>query len=95
MRSTETPLTLYRGETSGLWYTTQLQSAHEHQYVESARRAATCTEPGWVEYACTVCGGTYRDTLAPLGHAFHDKASAACAQEATCTEPAAMPSVRR
>ena len=88
VRSTETPLTLYRGETSGLWYTTQLQSAHEHQYVESARRAATCTEPGWVEYACTVCGGTYRDTLAPLGHAFHDKASAACAQEATCTEPA-------
>ena len=88
VRSTETPLTLYRGETSGLWYTTQLQSAHEHQYVESARQAATCTEPGWVEYACTVCGGTYRDTLAPLGHAFHDKASAACAQEATCTEPA-------
>lgn len=41
VRSTETPLTLYRGETSGLWYTTQLQSAHEHQYVESARRAAT------------------------------------------------------
>lgn len=41
-----------------------------------------------MEYACTVCGGTYRDTLAPLGHAFHDKASAACAQEATCTEPA-------
>lgn len=53
VRGTETPLTLYRGEDSGLWYTTLLQSAHVHQYVESACQAATCTEPGWVEYACT------------------------------------------
>ena len=88
VRGTETPLTLYRGEDSGLWYTTLLQSAHVHQYVESACQAATCTEPGWVEYACTACGSTYRDTLNPLGHAFHDKASAVCAQAATCTEPA-------
>ena len=88
VRGTETPLTLYRGEDSGLWYTTLLQSAHVHQYVESACQAATCTEPGWVEYACTACGSTYRDTLNPLGHAFRDKASAVCAQAATCTEPA-------
>ena len=88
VRGSETPLTLYRGEDSGLWYTTQLQPAHEHTYTESARQAAGCTEPGWVEYACTVCGSTYRDTLDPLGHAFHDKASAVCAQAATCTAPA-------
>lgn len=88
VRGTQTPLTLYHGEDSGLWYTTALQAAHEHRYAESGRQPATCTAPGWVEYACTVCGSTYRDTLDPLGHAFHDKASAVCAQAATCTEPA-------
>lgn len=88
VRNTQTPLTLYHGEDSGLWYTTALHAAHEHRYAESGRQPATCTAPGWVEYACTVCGSTYRDTLDPLGHAFHDKASAVCAQAATCTEPA-------
>lgn len=49
---------------------------------QPARRPVGSSMPG------TVCGSTYRDTLDPLGHAFHDKASAVCAQAATCTEPA-------
>lgn len=88
VRGDETPLTLYRGEDSGLWYTTVLQTAHDHRYAESGRQAATCTESGWVEYTCAVCGGTCRDELKPLGHAFGGEASDVCAQPATCTEPA-------
>lgn len=88
VRGTQTPLTLYHGEDSGLWYTTALQAAHEHRYAESGRQPATCTAPAGSSMPGTVCGSTYRDTLDPLGHAFHDKASAVCAQAATCTEPA-------
>ena len=52
---TKTPLTVYRGETSSLWYTTQ-PKMHDHQLVETGRREPTCTMSGWIDFRCTICG---------------------------------------
>ena len=84
----ETALTLYHGEDSGLWYTTALAADHEHQYAESARQAATCTQEGWVEYTCVLCQASYRETLSVLGHSFTGKASGEMVKAADCTHPA-------
>ena len=63
----KTPLRVYRGETSNLWYTTRPQM-HKHMDSETARQAPTCTQEGWVEFRCGICSETRRETLAPLGH---------------------------
>lgn len=63
---TKTPLTVYRGETSSLWYTTQ-PKMHDHQLVETAvasrlapcragstsaaRSAANCAASRWSRWA--------------------------------------------
>ena len=64
---TKTPLTVYRGETSSLWYTTQ-PKMHDHQLVETGRREPTCTMSGWIDFRCTLCGELRRQPLEPLGH---------------------------
>ena len=64
---TKTPLTVYRGETSSLWYTTQ-PKMHDHQLVETGRREPTCTMSGWIDFRCTICGELRRQPLEPLGH---------------------------
>ena len=64
---TKTPLTVYRGETSSLWYTTQ-PKMHDHQLVETGRREPTCTMSGWIGFRCTICGELRRQPLEPLGH---------------------------
>ncbi len=89
MNTQQTALTLYRGEDSGLWYTTSPTVAHAHDYVKSAGQAATCTQPGWAEYACSVCGASYREeTASALGHSFTSCASDQEAKPADCTHAA-------
>ncbi len=45
----------------------------------------TCTDPGYIEYVCTVCGHTYTDNEVPaLGHDYGD---AACGTIASCQRP--------
>lgn len=81
-------IVLYRGDNSSMWYTTVPVSDHEHNYVESARQEASCDTAGWIEYSCSVCGISYREEVAALGHSFTTKASAEEAEAATCTAPA-------
>ena len=56
---TKTPLTVYRGETSSLWYTTQ-PKMHDHQLVETPP-ANTTLLPGYSRSAFSVAR-----TMAPM-----------------------------
>lgn len=49
-----------------------------HEYAVSSERQATCTEKGSVVYTCALCGDSYSQTLAALGHDY---------SKVTCTEP--------
>lgn len=40
---------------------------HEHNYRETNRVEPTCTEDGYIEYACD-CGDTYREPIPATGH---------------------------
>ena len=42
---------------------------HEHDYQQTGRLEATCTEDGYIEYTCD-CGDNYRDTLPATGHSW-------------------------
>lgn len=53
---------------------------HEHNYVESNKTEATCTNPGSITYTCE-CGESYQDSIEPLGHKF----KVIEGKEATCT----------
>ena len=37
-----------------------------HEFTETARQEPTETEEGWIDYTCTRCGETKRETLPPL-----------------------------
>ena len=50
------------------WYSGEIEG-HEHNYVESVYREATCTSDGIMNYACS-CGSTYKETIPALGHAY-------------------------
>ncbi len=41
-----------------------------HDWVETDREDATCTENGYVDYECSKCGETKTEILAALGHNF-------------------------
>lgn len=47
-----------------------LSPNYQHDYVETSRVDATCTEPGAVTYTCSICGDTYTDSIPALGHAW-------------------------
>ncbi|MBR0415238.1 MAG: hypothetical protein IJI67_09235 [Clostridia bacterium] len=48
------------------------EQTHEHSYQLIASHEPTCTEGGYKEYRCSVCGDTYKqDTLPALGHDDH------------------------
>ena len=49
-----------------------------HEYAVSSEQQATCTEKGSVVYTCALCGDSYSQTLAALGHDY---------SKVTCTEP--------
>ncbi|MBS5022384.1 MAG: hypothetical protein KH054_04455, partial [Firmicutes bacterium] len=46
---------------------------NDHKYTAEdiiASQPATCTENGWVEYKCSVCGETIREDIKATGHAY-------------------------
>ena len=43
---------------------------HEHQWTESKRMPADCTQEGMIVYECLGCGEIRNERISPLGHAF-------------------------
>ncbi len=56
-------------------------SSHEHSYVETVAKAATCTEAGLKTFTCE-CGDSYTETVPAVGH----KEVVLGGKPATCTE---------
>ena len=57
---------------------------HEHEYVDQTK-SATCTEPGYTQKVCSICGAVLegsRTEIQALGH----KLTKTESKEATCTE---------
>ncbi len=57
-------------------------SDHEHDYVGTVVKTATCTETGLNSYTCSYCEHTYTEEIPALGHT----PEVLKAVEATCTE---------
>ena len=59
----------------------------EHEWAETDRVEPTCTEDGYIEYTCTKCSETKKETLKALGHEFiHEAEYEIDRVEPTCTE---------
>ncbi len=58
--------------------------AMEHLYSEE-RFEPTDTEDGYIEYTCSVCGDTYRETLPATGNSCSHSYKSSVTTEATCT----------
>jgi len=52
------------------WYSGEIEG-HEHEYVASVYRAATCTSEGIMNYTCS-CGSSYKETIPATGHSLGD-----------------------
>ncbi|MBR5515203.1 MAG: InlB B-repeat-containing protein, partial [Clostridia bacterium] len=50
------------------WYSGEIEG-HEHEYVGTVYREATCTSEGIMNYVCS-CGSTYKETIPAQGHAW-------------------------
>jgi hypothetical protein len=57
--------------------------AQGHSYVEKITKEPDCEKEGAAKYTCSVCGDTYEETLAELGH---DYSIDIVIKEATCLE---------
>ena len=58
---------------SGELYTicnTIMQRGCKHEYAKEVITAATCTAAGQVKYTCGLCGDSYTETVAALGHKY-------------------------
>ena len=53
---------------------------HEHDYQQTERVEPTCTEDGYIEYACD-CGDSYRETLPATGHSWGEWTTAEDGEE--------------
>ena len=49
-----------------------------HNYVETERVDATCTEDGYVVYTCQYCGDSYTEVLEAIGHNYVDDTCENC-----------------
>lgn len=61
--------------------TLTINCEHNYQLVEDV--APTCTEDGYKKYKCSVCGDSYTEKVAALGHAWDD---GVVTTQPTCTE---------
>ena len=59
------------------------QPTHEHSYVASVTKDATCTKAGIRTYTCTICGDQYMEEIPALGHAYSNWITTI---QPTCTE---------
>ncbi len=55
---------------------TLLTVEHTHAYDGAVTTAPTCTEDGVKTYICSVCGGTYTESIPSLGHAYESVVTA-------------------
>ena len=55
--------------------------AHEHTYVPTVTKEATCTEAGIRTYKCSGCDASYTETIPAIGHDYQTKETV----KATCT----------
>ena len=58
---------------------------HGHQYVGYCTVAPTCTEDGYDEYHCSVCGDIYRYPREKTGVHTWNRAAADCTHDKKCT----------
>lgn len=56
-----------------------VEAPHEHNYVITDSKDATCTEDGYVTYTCE-CGDTYTETVTATGHNFVDGTCEHCGE---------------
>lgn len=59
------------------------QPTHEHSYVATVTKDATCTETGIRTYTCSICGDQYLEEIPALGHAYGNWITTI---QPTCTE---------
>jgi len=52
-----------------------------HDYKQTDKKDATCTEEGYIEYTCSKCSDTYKETIKVLAHDY-----VVTTTTATCTE---------
>jgi len=74
--------------TCGCWYTGECEDCKDpcadgHSYAGVQTTAPTCTTTGVKTYTCSVCGDSYTETIAALGHT--PGAEADCENAQTCT----------
>ena len=50
----------------------------DHNFVETERVEPTCTKSGYIYYACTDCGATYRKETLPVAHDFQNGVCTMC-----------------
>ena len=55
-----------------------------HDWREGSKKAATCVQPGYVEYRCSRCGETYQNSVPATGK--HEYGSWGTDEKATCKE---------
>ena len=46
----------------------ETKEVHVHKWVESGRKEADCTTNGYIDYKCTTCSKTKRETIPAKGH---------------------------
>ena len=74
--------------TCGCWYTGECAACSDpcaggHSYEGVQTTAPTCTTTGVKTYTCSVCGDSYTESIAALGHT--PSAAADCENAQTCT----------
>ena len=72
-------LTVNTNETLVLSYTI---TSCSHNYSSSVTKEATCTAAGTKTYTCSICGDSYTESIAALGHSYN---SGKITTAATCT----------
>ena len=69
----------------GQTYSVTVRLTHEHTYdTGSQTKAPTCTEAGEKTFTCTICGNSFKEPVAALGHLTN---TGSVTKEPTCTEP--------
>ena len=73
-------LTVNADDTLTLSYTKNASTCN-HNYSAQVTTEATCTTAGVKTYTCSICGGSYTESIAALGHSYESVVTAP-----TCTE---------
>ncbi|MDO4345132.1 MAG: Ig-like domain-containing protein [Eubacteriales bacterium] len=75
-----TAVVRYNGKEIGATWTHVMVYRCEHEWKETSRLEATCTEAGQADYICEICGASKTETLEALGHSLthHEAVAATC-----------------